>query len=370
MLSWKESGGPRREIEEVAKALGLRHHVILRRVESSLPFPFVYVIKFLRTLVLIFSLSFHYDVLYLDMMGYSFIFDLAAKILSKYLIIIFIGNYPEEMRIGFAQDRPATVRVKLAQRIFHLEELFAYRLADVLISPTPVLTEYLQLRCPGYKIAKYHDFAIVDTNEFAPDTEAKLSVKRSLGIPDDDLVLLHVGILSRYGNAMVSLRLFERLVKERNLWLVFIGSGVEESSLKEVVRIRKIKNVLFLGRQPHEKMHYYMRIGDIGLYPRAPPSGGIGGIPPELISLGIPVLAFDIPPIRLAVIDGVSGYVVQNEEQMFSKLHELITNPKELQSLAKTSRDYAIAKFSYNRFNETFDKVVLSKLESRRRYHQ
>ncbi|MCD6514222.1 MAG: glycosyltransferase, partial [Candidatus Odinarchaeota archaeon] len=86
---------------------------------------------------------------------------------------------------------------------------------------------------------------------------------------------------------------------------------------------------------PHEVIHEYMMVGDIAVMPLRPPQCGIGSIPPEFLSLGIPIVAYNAGMLRKVIKNGYNGYVVKlgDLEDMKKKLLFLITHPDKLKEM-------------------------------------
>lgn len=86
--------------------------------------------------------------------------------------------------------------------------------------------------------------------------------------------------------------------------LDMVGSGYLEGKLKS----RQAGGVSFHGRVSEETKAALMRAADVLLLPGTREGWGIVAI--EAAAFGIPAVAFDVPGLRDAVVDGVTGVVV------------------------------------------------------------
>jgi len=92
----------------------------------------------------------------------------------------------------------------------------------------------------------------IDPRRFAPDAAARSRVRRTWGVPDDDLVFGSVARLWNYQKGLdIAVDLFARLVREhpeRSMWYAVVGEGPDRAALEEQARSSGVGDrILFPG---------------------------------------------------------------------------------------------------------------------------
>ncbi len=114
--------------------------------------------------------------------------------------------------------------------------------------------------------------------------------------------------------------------KLENAELHLVGGGVKLESLKELVAERNIQNVVFHGRQPHEKMPEFLATADVLLLPLASEfSLTLPGKFPAYLKAGRPILG---------IIEGEAANLIKKEGLGFS------ASPSDVNDIAKTFRKF------------------------------
>ncbi|MDR5708493.1 MAG: glycosyltransferase [Armatimonadota bacterium] len=134
--------------------------------------------------------------------------------------------------------------------------------------------------------------------------------RRSLGLPEQDPVVLYVGRLLRIKGPQHLLRAFPQVLERLpRALLVLVGEGEERANLEVLVRRLGVEGrVRFAGPRPHEDVIRFMRASDVFVLPSLVESFGIVLL--EAMSCGLPVVATNVMGIPYLVEDGENGFLV------------------------------------------------------------
>lgn len=212
------------------------------------------------------------------------------------------------------------------------------RWADRLVAATPL--EQDQMVCLyGADPAKISVVpAGVDTDMFYPRDRA--SVRRLLDLPDLDIpILLFVGRIERLkgiDTLLESAAVVSRYCSGRGLKVLIVGGGgqteAENAELKRVVELYHDLNleeqVEFVGSKPQEMLPFYYSGADITIMPSHYESFGLVAV--ESMASGTPVIASNVGGLSYTVVDGETGYLVEQENhfQLAERVHTLLKNPE------------------------------------------
>lgn len=131
----------------------------------------------------------------------------------------------------------------------------------------------------------------VDLEKFKYDSTIRESVRKSLGIGDDILVLGHVGRFTYEKNQIFLLTVLKEYIEKfpnRNVSLILVGDGSELVNVKQKADdLKLVDHIKFIGAvdNPSE----YLQAMDIFLFPSLYEGLGIVGM--EAQASGLPVIA-------------------------------------------------------------------------------
>ena len=155
---------------------------------------------------------------------------------------------------------------------------------------------------------------------FKLSDEEKHKLRESLGLKDDDFVLIQVGELNKNKNQIMAIKAMEKLVKENSkIHLLIVGKGKLENYYKGKIQEYNLEqNIHMLGyRNDIPKL---MKISDVLLslsYREGLPVNVIEG----MIG-GLPIIATDRRGQRNLVKDKINGFIVNVNN--YKKLAECI----------------------------------------------
>lgn len=151
--------------------------------------------------------------------------------------------------------------------------------------------------------------------------EEKNAVKKRLGIPLENKVLVSVGRLAKEKNLEELLEYFAKLVREgngKNLTFLIAGDGPDRERLEKLAEELGIKDqVVFTGMISPDKVAGYYKLGDVFVCASNSETQGITYI--EALACGLPTLCRRDDCLSQVVTDGYNGF--QYENYAYFKIH-------------------------------------------------
>ena len=127
--------------------------------------------------------------------------------------------------------------------------------------------------------------------------------------------------------------------KYPNSRLDIVGTGQEESALKNWVDGKRLKDVVFHGAVPNEQIPVFLKQADIFLNPSHADNMPISLL--EAFACGVPVVSTRVGGIPDLVGEDKAALLVEpgNSAQMAEKIEEILTNPERAKRLTTYARD-------------------------------
>lgn len=174
--------------------------------------------------------------------------------------------------------------------------------------------------------------------------------RRELGIPDNAIVLIYTGRLGPEKNLIFLLRSVSGVLQAfDHVFLLLVGDGPERENLEDRVKYMGINSrVHFVGMVPHEEIYTYLVGADAFVTASVTEVHPLSVI--EAMAAGLPVLGIDSPGIGDTIEDGISGYLVHDEDlaAFTAKLVRLISEDQRRKMMGSQARQeaekYAIEK--------------------------
>jgi len=181
--------------------------------------------------------------------------------------------------------------------------------AEKVICVSNALRERLvQLGCRGEKLEVLYNG--VDRSLFCPMD--KKSVRYSLGVPDDETIILYVGNLKKEKGIFELLQAFEHIaaLPDKKKWsLVIIGTGPMMSSVRErMANFLANGRVKVLGNLPLRQIALWMNAATLLCLPSY--MEGVPNVVLEAISCGSKVVATDVGGIPEIAVQSSSLILV------------------------------------------------------------
>ena len=181
------------------------------------------------------------------------------------------------------------------------------------------------------------------------------AMRRQLGIPSSAVVLITVSRLVRWKNTEMLLRAFAKLPRDLDTRLLVVGEGAERPRLTAIAKELAIDDrTHFTG---HVKPAPYYAASDIFVLPSLIESFGI--VYAEAMLTGLPCIGLKNNPPKVlstaqdVIVDG-TGYCVSTEEELVSRLTELIRDPAKRRQFGETGLRHARQRYSTEHYVEFF----------------
>lgn len=213
------------------------------------------------------------------------------------------------------------------------------RSCDLVIAPSPGIREVLR------------NFGVDSPIEVIPNGVdiqpfrqiPKPLPRQSFGFTPNDVVLIYVGRLGPEKNLSFLLRSFAgAALAFENLHLMLVGDGPEYDNLRDRVHYMRLESrVHFTGMVPYEQLPKYLALADAFVTASVTEVHPLSVI--EAMAAGLPVLGIRSPGVGDIVEDGVTGYLVENEDlaAFTAKMVRLITDPDKRQEMGKRAFEEA-----------------------------
>ena len=206
----------------------------------------------------------------------------------------------------------------------------------------------------------------IDTQHFMPKSaRADLIKKYRL---EDRRVIVSVGrLVHRKGQD----RLIEALPKVLKSFpdavLLLVGEGPIKQMLKNTAKQLGVTNhVIFAGRVQHIDLPDYICLGEVFAMPvRSRFAGleveGLGIVYLEASACGLPVVVGNSGGATDAVIDGVTGALVDGSDidQIADAVCKLLTDQSRAKAMGLAGRGWVIENWQINTWSEKFNKLLL-----------
>lgn len=237
--------------------------------------------------------------------------------------------------------------------VAYLTKFYCDKTASELIVPTKKTYNLFK--------EKYHfdkDIYIVptgiETERFHRENFTKAQIldkRKSLGISNNDFVILFVGRLAKEKNVNFLLEQQKILNKKnKNLKLVIVGSGPDLEHFKTMSKKLKIDDTtIFTDKVPWEEIPIYYQIADVFVTASLTETQGLTLI--EAIASSVPVVAINDSSFSDVIVDGLNGYLFDTKKQYRNYITELINDEDKRKYLSRQAR-VSSNNHSYKYFGE------------------
>jgi len=184
----------------------------------------------------------------------------------------------------------------------------------------------------------------VDLDQFSPiGAEGRGAVRRRLGLPEDERIILAVGRIEPLKGLDVLIQSLSAMSNRERVGLYIIGG--DERARPELDRLEAIarafgvqEHVYFLGSRPHEDLPDYYRAADVVAVPSFYESFGLVAV--EAMASGVPVVASRVGGLASTVVDGRTGYLIawRCPEPFAEKFDLLFANEELRRALGAAAR--------------------------------
>jgi glycosyltransferase involved in cell wall biosynthesis len=204
----------------------------------------------------------------------------------------------------------------------------------------------------------------INTDLFKPLTQNEQSTFRSrLKIPTDSFVIVFCGRLIERKGVHLLIDAFINIKKDThsNLTLVLIGSDYIKS-LNDKIRSSNTEkdNIIFTGVIKNKETCNYYGMSDLLVFPSIDLEG-LPLVPLEAQACGIPVIANKIGGASECVLDGESGFLIDEirEDSLEKKIREFMNKSNnERTKMKESARAFILHDFSEQIMSNTFYSTI------------
>lgn len=244
---------------------------------------------------------------------------------------------------------------KLIHNLYVWLEKYAAKRCDHLIAITPEMVEAFNQK----QIASPDKFTVIpsgiDVDAFTPRPERRDAVRLKYGIPQDALVVGHVGRLDPLKGHADLLDQLPRL-QEANpaassgVWLLFVGDGFHRAELERHPNMA-VGQTVMTGLVPLSSVPEHLAAMDVMALPSY--QEGQSRTLCEALLCGVPVAAYGVGGIPSVVLDGQTGRLVEvgDQEALGRALLDLLGDPAYRAGLAERGRQHVVEHFSAVKMN-------------------
>jgi len=191
--------------------------------------------------------------------------------------------------------------------------------------------------------------AVDETRFFSKEKDENLL--RKLGITNNEKIILFIGKINIRKGVLDVLKTIS-LLHEQNVKVLFIGSYSKNSQdfkkiENEIKSANIFQKVIFVGEIPNDQLLNYYSCADVFVY-LTKKCEGIPRAILESMACGKPVVSTNVAGIPDAVIDDITGYVVNSIDEASVKIDQLFSNKELYEKLSKNCRNKIIEEFVYD----------------------
>ncbi|MEU3026947.1 glycosyltransferase family 4 protein [Streptomyces incarnatus] len=195
----------------------------------------------------------------------------------------------------------------------------------------------------------------VDTSAFLPEPGRARQIRERHGIVDRKVVLCVSRLVRRKGQDML-IRAMPRIRQAvPEAVLVIVGRGPDEHRLRRLARLHADGHVVFVGGLDHASTAAYYSAADVFAMPcRTRKAGleaeGLGIVFLEAAASGLPVVAGDSGGAPDAVVDGVTGTVVDGTDEgaVARAVTGILRDPDKAAAMGESGRSWVASQWSWD----------------------
>jgi len=166
--------------------------------------------------------------------------------------------------------------------------------------------------------------------------------------------ICYVGRIKNYKRLDILLKLVKQLNID-NLNVYIAGDGDALQHLKELAEALELKNVKFFGHVSDDEKIKILQCSWVFVTPSEKEGWGITAI--EANACGTPVVAFNVLGLKDSIVDGKTGFLVNNEHELKEKVLTLLDNINLRSDMSNNAFEWS-KNFSWDKSAEDFEKIL------------
>ena len=226
---------------------------------------------------------------------------------------------------------------------------------DGMIAPTDKVSELLiRYGChtPVWTMPTGLDLERITDNSTAED---KAALRKKLGIPEGNRILIYAGRLAEEKNLDEVIRYLGDIRPEKLTFLI-VGDGPSRKKTEAEIRANRLDFAVMTGMVEPRKMRHYYGIADIFVSASRSETQGLTYI--EALANGLPLLCRYDKCLENILIDGKTGYGFNSESEFGQRLETLLESGVE--EMSQNARELVKRNYSLEKFAEDALKIYKS----------
>jgi len=205
----------------------------------------------------------------------------------------------------------------------------------------------------------------IDVEHFKPIDASDL--RNSLGLKNKKVIVSVGRLVHRKGQDFLIKAMPIILKSEPDAHLLLVGEGPYLHHLQKLaLQNSVVENISFIGRIQYADLPRYICVGDIFVMPsRSRFAGleveGLGIVYLEASACGLPVIAGASGGAPDAVLEGVTGFVVQGTKtsEIADKAISLLSNSSLREAMGAAGREWIVKEWRWQIWSEKFNALLL-----------
>ncbi|MBQ4518670.1 MAG: glycosyltransferase [Clostridia bacterium] len=206
---------------------------------------------------------------------------------------------------------------------------------DMVIVPSGISLQQHKVRIPKYRL---------------------LNKRHSLGIRDDQVVLINLGRLGTEKNLGELIEFFAKVLPEQpNLVLLIVGGGPAKEELEKQAKQLGVSDaVIFTGMVPPEDVQNYYQLADVFVNASTSETQGLTYV--EAAANGLPLLCRKDLCFQDVLKTGENGFAYNDFEEFSESIKFIARHSEWREKAAEVSREIAVS-FDKTKFGLAIEKV-------------
>ncbi|KJS03515.1 MAG: hypothetical protein VR65_00680 [Desulfobulbaceae bacterium BRH_c16a] len=195
----------------------------------------------------------------------------------------------------------------------------------------------------------------VDAGKFSRNNEMRRTIRRNLGIGEEEIVAVVTRRLVDKNGVLYLARATEILkTTDPGIRFIVIGDGPERTAVEKEFNRHCGSRAIFLGSKTHEEIVDYYSAADFSILPSLMEATSISGL--EAMAAGLPLVGTDVGGIPELIRNGVNGYLCRpaDPQDLADKIHTLLG--RDFREMGKKSREMVDEQFDWQQIaRQTLD---------------
>ncbi|MDA8736831.1 glycosyltransferase [Aquiluna sp.] len=204
------------------------------------------------------------------------------------------------------------------------------------------------------------DYPPLDLSHFLK-SEIDKDIRLTLGIPDGSPVILYMGSFFYFSGLAEVIR--ELSLLEDRPYLVLIGGGEEDSTLREITRALQLEQfVKFTGFVEFGMLPAYLSIADVAINPMVPSLVSHKALPNKVLQYmasGLPVVTTKLEGLNSVFSNHDGIRQVFQPQHVLTAAMDLLNNPR-LKDMGESNRKLVEGKFGIGKAIRSFEQRLIS----------